>query len=191
MADRAILRGRRLVLQHHRGLGAKICAVVGPADQIHYLVALHRAGSWIDRIGADAGQIVDVDCGDATVDIDGHAPLDAVVPRVDIAGKALQPIGNEFYRAPHDLGDDRDRSLNGIDVHFDTVAATDVGANDAHIALRHAQVFGEDALHHVWRLRRVIDGKPARGAVKIGEDRPRLNRHAGVPAGVEGGLDDL
>src|SRR5262249_32163284 len=127
MADRAILRGRRLVLQHHRGLGAKIGEVVGPADQIHYLVAFHRPGSWIDRVGPAAGQIVDVDCSDAPVDIDGHAPLDAVVPRVDIAGEALQPIGNEFYRAPHDLGDDRDRYLIGVDVHFDTVAAADVG----------------------------------------------------------------
>ena len=61
VADGAVLAGGRLVLQHHRGLGAVVGKVVGPADQVHHLVAFDRAGARIDRIGADAREVVDVD----------------------------------------------------------------------------------------------------------------------------------
>ena len=191
VADGAVLAGRRLVLEHHRGLGAVVGKVVRAADQVHDLVALHRAGARIDRIGADARQIIDIDGGDAALGIDGHAPLDAVVAGVDVGGEALQPVGNELDGPAHDLGDDGHRHLVGIDVHLDAVAAADVGADHAHVALGQAHVLGEHALHHVRRLGGVIDGELARGAVVVGQDRARLQRHAGVPAGVEGRLDDL
>ena len=44
------------------------------------------------------------------------------------------------------------RHLVGVDVHLDAVAAADIGADHAHIALGQAQVLGEHALHHVRRL---------------------------------------
>ena len=37
----------------------------------------------------------------------------------------------------------------------------------------------------------VMDGELGRGAVVVGQDRARLERHARVAAAVEGGLDDL
>jgi hypothetical protein len=55
MPDGAILAGRRLVLEHHRGLGAEVGEVIGAADQVDDLVALHGAGARIHRIRADAG----------------------------------------------------------------------------------------------------------------------------------------
>ena len=108
VADGAILAGGRLVLEHHRGLGAEVGEVVGAADQVDDLVALHGAGARIDRIGADAGEVVDVDGGDAPLGVDRHARLDAMVAGVDVAGEALQPIGDELDRPAHDLGDDGD-----------------------------------------------------------------------------------
>ncbi len=191
VADGAVLAGRRLVLQHHRGLGAVVGEVVGAADQVHHLVAFHRAGARIDRIGADAGQVVDVDGGDAALGVYAHAALDAVVAGVDVGGEALQPVGDELHRPRHDFCDDRGGDLVRVDVHLDAVAAADVGADHAHVALGHAHLLGEYALHHVRCLGGVVDGELARGAVVVGQDRARLERGAGVAAGVEGGFHDL
>ena len=85
----------------------------------------------------------------------------------------------------------RDGHLVRIDVHLDAVAAADVGADHAHVALGQAHVLGEHALHHVRRLGGMIDGELGGGAVVVGQDRARLQRHAGVAAGVEGGLHHL
>ena len=104
--------------------------------------------------------------------------------------EALQPVGDELDGARQHHGDDGGGDLVGIDVHLDAVAAADVGADDAHVALGQPHVLGEHALHHVRRLRRVIDGELGAGAVVVGQDRARLQRHAGVAAEVEGGLDD-
>src|SRR5262245_5888072 len=106
MADGAVLAGRRLVLQHHRGLGAEVGKVVGAADQVHDLVALHGAGGRVDGVGPDAREVVDVDGGDAALRVDSHAALDAVVAGVDVAREALQPIRYELDGSAHDLGDD-------------------------------------------------------------------------------------
>ncbi len=191
VADGAILAGRRLVLQHHGGLGAVVGKVVGPAHQVGDLVALDRAGARIDRVGADAGQVVDVDGGDAALRVHGHASRDAMVAGVDVAREALQPVGDELDRAAHDLGDHRHRHLVGVDVHLDAVAAADVGADHAHVALGQAQMLGEHRLHHVRRLGGVVHGELGGRAVVVGQDRARLERDARVAARVEGGLDDL
>ena len=46
-----------------------------------------------------------------------------------------------------------------------------------------------DVLHHVRRLERVIDGQAMLGRVVVGEDRARLQGHAGVTAEAEAVLD--
>ena len=191
VADGAVLAGGRLVLRHHRGPGAVIGKVVGPADQIDDLVALHRTRPGIDRVGADTGQIVDVDRGDAPLRVDRHAPGDAVVAGVDVGRKTLQPVGDELDRAAHDPGDHRHRHLVGIDVNLDAVAAADVGADHAHVALGQPHVLGEDRLHHVRRLGGVMHGELGGRAVVVGQDRARLERDARVAGAVEGGLHDL
>src|SRR5581483_9202910 len=133
VADGAVLAGGRLVLEDDGGPGAELGEVVGAADEVHHLVALHRAGARVDRVGPDAREVVDVDGGDAAVGIHGHARLDAVVAGVDVAGKALQPVGDELDRPPHDPGDYRHRHLVGVDVHLDAVAAAHIRADDAHV----------------------------------------------------------
>ncbi len=191
VADGAVLAGRRLVLQHHRGLGAEVGEVIGTADKVDDLVALDGTRARIDGIGADAGQVVDVDGGDAAIRVDGHAPLDAVVARMDIAGEALEPVGDELDGPTHDPGDDGDRHLVRIDVHLDAVAAADIRADHAHVALRQAHVLGEHALHHVRGLGGVIDRELAGCPVVVGDYGARLHRQPRVPAGVKGGLDNL
>ena len=191
MAHGAVLAGRRLVLEHHRRLGAVVGKIVRAAHQVHHLIAFHRAGARVDRVGADARQVIDIDRGDAALGIDRHAPLDAMIAGMDVGCEAFQPVGNELDRPAHDLGDDRHRYFIGIDMHLDAVAAADVGADHAHVALGQAHVLGEHALHHVRRLGSVIDGKLARAAIVVGEDRPRLQRCARVARRVERRLDHL
>jgi hypothetical protein len=114
-----------------------------------------------------------------------------VVAGVDVAGEALQPVGNELDRPAQDFGNDGNRDLVGVDMHLDAVAAADVAADDAHVALGQPHVLGEHALHHVRGLRRVMHGEPGASAVVVGQDRARLDGEARVAAAVKGGLDDF
>ena len=67
MADRAVLAHHVLVLEHDARARAIVRAGVGPADEIDDLVGLDAAGARIDRIGADAGEVVDLEGGDGAV----------------------------------------------------------------------------------------------------------------------------
>ena len=51
-------------------------------------------------------------------------------------------------------------------------------------------MLGEQVLHHVRRLRAVIDGQPLLARVPVGDDRARLVDDAGVAAEHEGRLHD-
>ena len=63
---------------------------------------------------------------DAAVLVDGQARLDAVIAGVDVAGEALQPVGDELHRPAQQLRHDDDGDLVGVDVDLDAVAAADV-----------------------------------------------------------------
>jgi hypothetical protein len=125
---------------------------------------------------------------DPALRIHRDPPGDAVVARVDVGDEALEPVGHELHRAAQDARHGGDRDLVGVDMHLDAEAAADILADHAHLPFRHAELLGEDALHHVRRLRRVVHGQRALGAVEIRENRPAFQRHAGVAAGDEGGL---
>ena len=75
MADGAVLAHHVLVLENDAGARAVIRAVVGPAGQVHDLVGLDAAGARIDRIGADAGEIVDLESGYRAVTLHADAAL--------------------------------------------------------------------------------------------------------------------
>ena len=127
MADGAVLAHHVLVLEHDAGAGAVVRAGVGPADQVDDLVGLDRAGARIDRIGADAGQVVDLERGDVAVALDRRCgALHAVVAGVDVGDEAFQPVGDEFDRPPQQLRQRDRRHLVGIDVHLDAERAADI-----------------------------------------------------------------
>ena len=50
---------------------------------------------------------------------------------------------------------------------------------------------GGDVLHHVRRLRALVDRQPRLGGVPVGHHRARLQRHAGVPSEDEIRFHDL
>jgi hypothetical protein len=74
-------------------------------------------------------------------------------------------------------------------VDFDAERPSDILANHADLRFPQAQVQRGDVLHHVRRLRALIDGEPRFGCIPVRNDRSRLQRHAGVAAEDEIGLD--
>ena len=190
MADGAVLAHHVLVLEHYARPRPVIRAGVGTAHQVDDLVRLDAAGARIDRIRADAGEIVDLERGDAAVVLDPDPRLDPVIARVNVGHEALDAVGHEFHRAFEQLRKRRGRHLIGIDVHLDAERAADVLAQHPHLVLVEPEMLGEDVLHHVRGLGALIDGEARFPGIPVGDDRARLERHSGVAAEHERRLDD-
>ena len=138
------------------GAGAIIGAGVRAADEIDDLVGLDAAGARIDRIGPDAGQIVDLERGDGAVALDADLRFDPMIAGVDVGDEAFEPVGDEFDRPLQQFRQRRRRHLVGIDVHLDAERAADILGEDAYLVLFETEVLGEQVLRHVRRLRALI-----------------------------------
>ena len=189
MADRAVLAHHVLVLEHDARLRAVVRAFVRAADQIDDLVGLDAAGARIDGVGADPGQVVDLEGSDGAVLADADLGLDAMIARMDVGDEAFDAVGDELHRALEQLGQRDRRHLVGVSVHLDAERAADILGEHAHLVLGDAEMLGEQVLHHVRRLRALIDGHPLLAFVPVGDDRARLVGHAGVAAEAERRLD--
>ena len=159
MTDGAVLAHDILILEDDAGAGAVVRTGVRAADQIDDLVGLDAAGSRIDRIGTDAGQIVDLERGDRAVALDADLRLDAMIARMNVGDEAFETVGDEFDRPLEQFRQRRRRHLVGIDVHLDAERAADVLGEDAHLVLFEIEMLGEQVLRHVRRLRALIDGQ--------------------------------
>ena len=182
MADGAVLAHDILILEHDAGAGAVIRTGVRAADEIDDLVGLDAAGSRIDRIRPDAGQIVDREGGDGAVALDADFRFDAMIARVDVGDEAFETVGDEFDRPLEQFRQRRRRHLVGIDMHLDAERAADVLGEDAHLAFFETKVLGEQVLRHVRRLRALIDRQPRFARIPVGDDGARLVGDAGMAA---------
>ena len=182
MADGAVLAHHILILEHDAGAGAVIRAGVRPAGEIDDLVGLDAAGARIDRIGSDAGQIVDLEGGDRAVALDADLGFDAMIARMNVGDEAFEAVGDEFDRPLEEFRQRRRRHLVGIDMHLDAERAADVLGDDAHLVLFERKMLGEQVLHHVRRLRALIDGQPRFARIPVGDDGARLVGDAGMAA---------
>ena len=99
MTDRAILAHHGLVLINDIRFSAVIFKQIRPADHVDDLVGLDCAGPWIHGVGADAGQVIDLEGGDRAVGFDRDLALHTVVAGVNVAGEAFQTVGDEFNGA--------------------------------------------------------------------------------------------
>ncbi len=182
VTDRAVLAHHVLVGEHDARLGAIVRAGVGPAGEIDDLVGLDAAGARIDRVGADAGQVVDLERGDRAVFLDADLRFDAVIAGVNVGDEALDPVGDEFHRPLEQLRQRDCRHLVGIGVDLDAERAADVLGDDAHLLVLDVEVLGEQVLHHVRGLGGMIDGQALLALVPVGDQRARLVADAGVAA---------
>ena len=190
MTDRAVLAHDVLVLEYDSRPRPVVRAHVRPADEVDDLVGFDSAGTRIDRIGSDAGEVVDLQRRDGAVAFDADPRVHPMVARMDIGDEALQPISNEFHRAAEELGQRDRRHLIRIGMHLDAERAAHVLGQHAYLVLLETEVLGEQVLHHVRRLRALIDREALLARVPVGHDRARLVGHAGVAAEAERGLDD-
>ena len=126
MADRAVLAHDVLVLEHHAGAGAVVRAGIRPAGEVDDLVGLDARGARIDRVGTDAGEVVDLPGGDGAVVLDADLRLHAVVAGMDVGDEALDAVGDELDRTLEQLRERHRRHLVGIGVDLDAERAADV-----------------------------------------------------------------
>ena len=112
-----------------------------------------------------------------------------MIPRVNVGDEAFQPIGDELHRTPQQLRQRDRRHLVRIGVHLDAERAADVLGDDADLLFFQPEMLGEQVLHHVRRLRAVIDGEALLARIPVGHHRARLVAHAGVAAEAERRLD--
>ena len=115
--------------------------------------------------------------------------FDAVVAGVDVGDEALDPVGDEFDRPLEQLRQRHCRHLVGVGVHLDAERAADVLGDDADLMLLQREVLGKQVLHHVRRLRALIDRQARFAGIPVGDDGARLVGDAGVAAEHECGLD--
>ena len=98
MTDRAVLAHDILVLEHDAGAGAIVRAGIGTADEIDDLIGLDARRARINRIGPDAGQIVDLEGGNRAVFLHADAGFDAMIAGMNVGDEAFEPVGDEFHR---------------------------------------------------------------------------------------------
>ena len=188
MADGAVLAHDVLVLEHDAGAGAVVRAGIGPAGEVDDLVGLDAGRARIDRVGADAGEVVDLPGGDGAVALDADLRLDAMVAGVDVGDEALDAVGDELDRTLEQLRKRDHRHLVGIGMHLDPERTAHILGHDADLMLLEAEMLGEQVLHHVRRLGAVIDGEALLARIPIGDDGARFVGDAGVATEHEGRL---
>ena len=98
--------------------------------------------------------------------------LDRVLARVDVGDERLQPVGDELD-GPAELDRGRHgRHLVAVGVDLEAERAADVGRDDLHVVVGHAQRAREHVLDHVRALAAGVDGELARALV-VGGEQPR------------------
>ena len=112
-----------------------------------------------------------------------------MVAGMDVGDEALDPVGDEFDRPLEQLRQRHRRHLVGVGVHLDAERAADVLGDDADLVFFQREVLGEQVLHHVRRLRALIDREARFARIPVGDDGARLVGDAGVAAEHERGFD--
>src|SRR6266516_7718491 len=92
MADRTILAHDILVLKHDPRTGAVVGADVRPPGEVDDLVRLDARRARVNRVRADAGEIIDFPGGDGTVVLDADLGFDAMIAGMDFGDEALDAI---------------------------------------------------------------------------------------------------
>ena len=186
VADRPVLRHRRLVLEDHAAAGVVVAEAVRARRRAQHLAALHHARARIHREGPDRRQVVEPHAEDGPVALHRHLRGDAVIARVDVGLERLDAVREELDRPAEHHRERARRDLVGIGVDLEPEGAADVLVDHPHAVLGDPQMAGEDVVEHVGRLARVVHGQGLVGRVVVRQHHPRLQADHRVPAGVEG-----
>ena len=185
MAHRAVLAGDVLVLEHDARPRPVIWSRIRTTDEIDDLVCLDRAGAWIHRVRSNPREIIDREGLDGAITVHGDTPLADVIAGVNVRIEALDPIGDELDGPAQQLRETVGCHLIGVDVDLDAERSADVLADDADLRLGKAEMLCRDVLHHMRRLRALIDRQSRLGRIPIGHHGTRLQRHTGMTSEEE------
>ena len=122
------------------------------------------------------------------VALDADPPPAAMVAGMNIGIETFDPVGDELDRPAQQFRQRIGGHFVGVDVDLDAEGAADVLADHANLRFLQPEMERGDVLHHVRRLRALVDRQPRLGGVPVGDDRARLQRHAGVPSEDEIGF---
>ena len=95
-----------------------------------------------------------------------------MIPGMNVGVEAFHPVGHEFNRSAQQFGYRIGRHLVGVDMNLDAERAAHVLANDADLRLLKPEMQSRDVLHHMRRLRALVDGEPFFGFAPVSHDRP-------------------
>src|SRR5262249_41505691 len=154
-----------------------------------HLIAFDAARARVDRVGADGGEVVELEGQDLAFPVAGYADFRLVLARVDVGQERFQAVGYEFHGAAQHDRQRGGRHLVRVYVDLDAVRAPDVLCDDPDAAFGYVEVPRENILHHVRRLSRVIHGKRVLGRVVVRDQRAALERHPGVAPECHGFFD--
>ena len=191
MPDGAVLAHHVLVLKDDRRLRAVVVEHVGAAHQVDDLVGLDAARARIHRIGADAGQVVDLEREDGAVVPDRDPGRQPMIAGMDVGDEALHAVGDELDRSLEQDGEPDGRHFVGVGVHLDPERAADVARDHPDAVLIQPVVRRKDVLDHVRALGVVPHRQLLLPRVPVRENGPGLETHPGMPAEDEGLLDDV
>ena len=189
--DGPVLAHHVLVLEDDGRLRPVVVEGVGAAHEVHDLVRLDATRAGIHRVGADAGQGVDLEGENGAVVLHRYPTLHGVIAGVDVGDEALHAVGDELDGALEEEREPGGRDLVRVGVHLDPERPADVARDDPHPVLVEAVVGGEDVLDHVRALGVVPHGELLLGRVPVRDDRPRLDANPGVAAEDVGLLYDV
>ena len=155
--------------------------VAAGADMEHTGREFGRVGAGVKR--AVVGNHIGAQCEDLAVSGGGQFTGHVVVAGKAGGGQILDPVFHPLDRAAqHDGGHDG-ADIAGVNRHFVTEAAADVGRDDAHLGLRNAREHGHHGTHNVRRLAGEVGGEFAADRIERGHRAAGLQR-AGVHARV-------
>ncbi len=123
-----------------RRLGAIVRTIVRSAGEVDDLIGLDAGGARIDRVGADAGEIVDFESSDDAFLGDADLAFDAVIAGMNVGDEAFDAVGDELDRPLEQLGQRHRRHLVGISVHLDAERAADILGQHVHLSGGEAEI---------------------------------------------------
>ena len=186
VADRAVLRGDDLVLRDHAEGRVVVPQTVGPGQETEHLATFHDARARIGGVRPHRRGDRRPHRGEDAVAVGRDLDADRLLARVDVGQKRLASRGDELDgSAEHERHRARGHVVL-VDVDLDAEAPAHVGRDHPHALLGQTEEVGEHRLHHVRDLRGDPERERAGGGLVVGDEPPRLDRHAGVPARREG-----
>src|SRR6185295_4835360 len=94
--------------------------------------------------------------------------------------ETFQAIRDEFHWPLQQLRKRDYSHFVGVGMNLDTEGASNILCDDTHLMLGESEMLREQVLHHVRRLRALINGHPLFADIPVGDDGTRFQTNTGM-----------